>query len=270
MDDPLWEGRPPDRLAAVSEGLQVSFANVVSRSISTPNIEVDLKKPSTFFDVPAVFFSKEEVVRSESPFHSTLIAKCSYGRPSLFDIKSHLQKMFFVQGDVVVSTLDPRHVLLRFANHSDYVKVWMKELLHIQGFLLQFMKWISNFESGWESPFAPIWIFLPGLPIEFYQGNFLLSIVGTIGRVLKVDSAIINCTRTVAVRVCVELDLRAPVPSKIWIGCGGDGFYQKVVYDNPPLYCEICCKLGHDSAVCKKAMKARHVATVDIKRNGVV
>ncbi|XP_043714595.1 uncharacterized protein LOC122662953 [Telopea speciosissima] len=249
------EDRPPDPPATLEEGRHVSFAQVVARSVSIPPVDVEFKKLTLYFGEPAVFFSKEEVARSELSFKSTLIGKCSFGKPSLFEIKSYLKKAVYIQGDVIISTLDPRHVLLRFVDHSDFVKVWLKESLHIKGFPVRFMKWTSDFTSGWESPFVPIWITIPGLPINFYHGNFLLCIAGTIGKPLKVDGATGNCIRIVAARVYVELDLRNPIPSKIWIGCGGDGFFQKVVVERLPSYCCFCSKIGHVKESCRKALK---------------
>ncbi|XP_043705538.1 uncharacterized protein LOC122655407 [Telopea speciosissima] len=249
------EDWPPDPPAKVGEGRPASLAKVVVRTLSIPPVEVDIKKPVLFYGEPAVFFSKEEVARSKVAFHSALVGKCVFGRPSLFEIKSFLKREFFLQGDVIISTLDSRHVLLRFMNHMDFVKVWLKESLHIKGYLFRFMKWTSDFTSGWESLYAPVWISFPGLRINFYQGNYLLSIAETIDKPLQVDGATANCIRTVAAHFCVELDLRNPIPSKIWIGCGGDGFFQKVVVECLPSYCVSCFKIGHAMVNCRKAMK---------------
>ncbi|XP_043701622.1 uncharacterized protein LOC122652044 [Telopea speciosissima] len=259
VSSPSREGRPPNpdlgRAPTVSQ--TASFTAVVSRSLAAPMVDVKVKKVSSHFGEPAVFFSQAEVDRSESAFSTALVAKCSYGRPSLFSIKDFLQKTLFLQGDIIVSLLDARHVLLRLTTQVNFVKVWMKGLVHVQGFLLRFMKWTSGFVSGWELPFAPIWISLPRLPVNFYQGNFLVSIAGVVGRVLKIDSATINCTHTVAARVCVEVDLRAPLPSRVWIGCGVDGFHQKVLYEGLPSYCVSCSKLGHVKEACRKAQRVK-------------
>ncbi|XP_043717831.1 uncharacterized protein LOC122665759 [Telopea speciosissima] len=234
-----------------------SYTNVVARSLAPQPTLVELKKPASYFGEPAVFFSVEEVELSEIPFSTTLVAKCSYGRPSLSDVKEFLKKTFFLQGDVIVSSWDKRHLLFKFSNHSDFVRVWLKEQIHVRGFLLRFLKWSSGFMAGWESPVVPIWVSLPGLPINFYQGNFLSSIAGTIGKALRVDSATINCTRTVAARVCVEIDLRKSLPDRVWIGYGSGGFYQKVLYERLPSYCTHCSKLGHAVSDCRKAEKFR-------------
>ncbi|XP_043695650.1 uncharacterized protein LOC122646213 [Telopea speciosissima] len=252
---PPHEDRPAEtRLGGPPEGSRPSFSSVVSQSLAPPVVQIELKKPASFYGVPVVFFSKEEVALSERAFTS-LIAKCSYGRPTLFVIKEFLQKRFFLQGDVVVLVLDRRHVLLHFLIAFDFVKTWLKEQAHIQGYLLRFMRWTSNFTPGWESPLSPVWVSMPGLPVNFYQGNFLASITGSIGRVLKVDGATVSCTRTVAAGVCVEVDLRASLPSQVWVGCGSGGFHQKIVFERLPAYCCICSKIGHDKEVCRKALK---------------
>ncbi|XP_043710535.1 uncharacterized protein LOC122659495 [Telopea speciosissima] len=194
---------------------------------------------------PAVIFIQEEIDRFEVPFRFSLIAKCAYGRPSIFEVKAGIQSMFHLVADVAISSLDQRPLLLRFVDQSNFVKVWLKEQVHIRGFPFRFFKWSRHFRPGTESSIVPVWVSFPGLLVNLYQGNYLRSVVGAIGNVTRVDGATAGCTRTVATRVCVELDLSDHHPEKVWIDCGADGFFQKVIYERLPAFCTTCSKVGH-------------------------
>ncbi|XP_043688008.1 uncharacterized protein LOC122639256 [Telopea speciosissima] len=157
-----------------------------------------------------------------------LVAKCAFGRPTLCEIKRALQSSFHLAADVQVSTLDSRHILLLFVNHSDFVRVWLKELMVVKGFTFRFFKWTRFFKARQEAPMVSVWVSFPNLPINLYHGNFFSFVVGAVGKVLKVDGATVGCTRTVSARACVEVDVRSTPPEKIWIGGGSSGFSIKL------------------------------------------
>lgn len=52
-------------------------------------------------------------------------------------------------------------------------------------------------------------------------------------------------------RVCVDLDLSKDHPFRVWLGCGGRGFWQPIDYENIPSYCSHCLRLGHTANDCK-------------------
>lgn len=51
-------------------------------------------------------------------------------------------------------------------------------------------------------------------------------------------------------QVCVEINLQKPLPRRIWIGQGEEGFWQSVVYEDLPPYCAACEKIGHSVGDC--------------------
>lgn len=47
---------------------------------------------------------------------------------------------------------------------------------------------------------------------------------------MKMDAATSMLARSSVARLCIEMDLRTKFPNRIWIGCGSQGFWQKVNY----------------------------------------
>lgn len=68
-----------------------------------------------------------------------------------------------------MSSLDSRHLLLRFQTHQDFLQVLLKETLYIQGKPFYFFKWTLDFSRTADSPVVPVWLELPDLPVNFYH-----------------------------------------------------------------------------------------------------
>ena len=74
---------------------------------------------------------------------------------------------------------------------------------------------------AWEPYFKPtveacskvvVWAQLPGLPIELYELEVLKDIGRAIGPVLRIDATTVAGTRGRYARLCVQVDLDAPLP----------------------------------------------------------
>lgn len=94
---------------------------------------------------------------------------------------------------------------------------------------------------------------VPLLPFHFYNKEALYSIARLIGEPLKVDASTVTLARPSTARVCVELDLLKERLEEIYVVNGSNGgYWQKVVYEDAPMYCSHCLKIGHDKATCRK------------------
>nr|DAD46384.1 TPA_asm: hypothetical protein HUJ06_016321 [Nelumbo nucifera] len=163
-----------------------SYASVVAETCALEQIHIGVKPPSfTQYGEPAVFFSDIEIEKACEPFRISLIAKCSYGRPSIPEIKSLLLAHFVLQKEVVIFVIDFTHFLFRFQCKEDFLKVWLREVIYLKGFLFQFFKWSSFFNPDEDPTVLPILINLPELPIYLFGEDFIKSIAGNIGKEMK-------------------------------------------------------------------------------------
>ncbi|MQL94634.1 hypothetical protein Taro_027289, partial [Colocasia esculenta] len=124
-----------------------------------------------------------------------------------------------------------------------------------------FFKWEPNFDFKSDPTTLPTWISFPGLPVNFYEEDYIKSIAGNIGPVLRVHEATIARTNTTAAVVCVELDIKKPRKERIWINYSNQGFWQYIDYGRMPSFCELCHRLVHLKETCnrnkKKAMQSQ-------------
>ncbi|KAF8390845.1 hypothetical protein HHK36_023144 [Tetracentron sinense] len=249
--------RPPDPPP-------LSFAAVVGRQKQDAEhhqATIPIKKPATYKGEPALFFSEDETKLLAAPHRLSLVAKCSYGRPSLDVIKTFMKKSAGIRLAFSVGILDSRHLLFRFSSEEDYLMIWIKEVIYINGFLFRFFKWTPSFVSGVEPSIVPIWVSFPNLPLHLFNDSAIRSIGSIIGKVLKLDGATQSFSRPSVARACIEVDLLKQNPERFWLGIGDQGRWQAIEYEKTFLFCKNCKKLGHGLHNCsagKNKGKIRH------------
>ncbi|XP_019241415.1 PREDICTED: uncharacterized protein LOC109221386 [Nicotiana attenuata] len=131
----------------------------------------------------------------------------------------------------------------------------MTKILHngpwfINGFFLSIQKWVPNFiAKEAHQSYTTVWVRLPQLPTEFYDGIILSRIGNCIGKLLKVDACTSATLRGRYVRLCVELPPEQPVQNYLLIG----QHKQLILYEGDDILCKACGKLGHTSLRCSQA-----------------
>ncbi|MQM04538.1 hypothetical protein Taro_037339 [Colocasia esculenta] len=239
-----------------------SFAAALASFLRPSKIDIALKAPAFTDDgLPAIYFSKDEIRKSEQPLRLAIVAKCSYGRPSIPDIKSCLSQSLGLNGDYIISILNPRHLLFRFFDEEDFLKVLVRKNLYLKGFLFRFFRWCADFDFTSDPILIPIWVCFPHLPVNLYNEDYLRCIAGNFDEVLRIHDSTLAWTQTAEALVRVDVDISKPLPDRIWIGYGDGGFWQSVNFHRVPPICTICRRLGHSQDACKK--KVRDVASVE-------
>ena len=78
-----------------------------------------------------------------------------------------------------------------------------------------------------------------------------MAIAALVGSPLCPDASTRNLKRPSLARIQVEIDLLKPRLDKIWIAVeDGDGFWQKIEYEDVPDYCQYCWHVGHSELEC--------------------
>ncbi|XP_027150383.1 uncharacterized protein LOC113750625 [Coffea eugenioides] len=255
------EGIPP--IAAQKIGVP-SFADVVSsrtavefQSKSFASLSSSSSGPrvqgvvSSHRGEPSVSFSMEDIERIAAPFQYALVGKFSRGRPIMDDLRKFFHALDLT-AKFSLGLLDRRHILIRLSNEADYYRVWSRGFWSINKAPMRVFKWSIDFHVDREDSIVPVWFALPMLPVHLFHKECLFSIVGCLGRPLCVDAATAKGSRPNVARVCVEVDLLKTLPSRVWIAFGERmGFWQPLIPENLPKYCEHCFHQGHVVAECR-------------------
>ncbi|KAL0401939.1 UNVERIFIED_CONTAM: hypothetical protein Slati_4223800 [Sesamum latifolium] len=203
----------------------------------------------TFKGEPGIIYSSEETKYLASRLKFSLVGKFSHGLPNLNFLRNRIIKLG-LKGTVNVGRLNFKHVLIRLNNEEDFSRLWLRGEWTFDNFHMRVFKWSPDFDPQTESPIAPVWIKLPGLPVHLFEKNALFTFAAKIGKPLRMDEPTADLSRPDLARVCVEIDLTAPKVQTVHLQINGKTYRQQVVYENCPPYCTFCNHLGHDMSAC--------------------
>lgn len=128
-------------------------------------------------NAPAVLFSPMELDLSAKQFEFALVMKLTAGRPSLHDIKLHINHQWKLSMEPVVTLIDPRHVLIVPSNYDDMVLAQSHDSHIINTSMFRLFRWTRNFNYTKDSTIVSVWIKLPQLPLIYLNPSFRLEIL---------------------------------------------------------------------------------------------
>ncbi|XP_028802579.1 uncharacterized protein LOC114757662 [Neltuma alba] len=196
---------------------------------------------------PNMIILPQEKERLALRWQNTLIVKL-LGRminPDYFENK--LKQLWAKQGDIDSIDVGSGFFAVKFSNASDY------ELALTGGLWLLFDHYIAV--QPWKLDFDPdeeqvskiaAWIRIPKLALDYYDRGILHVLGNQVGKVLKVDTATHKRKKGRFARICVELDLSAPLRSMVLI----NGEVHRIQYEGIHLICFSCGRYSHDKDLC--------------------
>ncbi|KAI3451254.1 hypothetical protein Pfo_007919 [Paulownia fortunei] len=117
---------------------------------------------------------------------------------------------------------------------------------------------------------VPVWINLPGLPLECWNSMELSKIASKVGKSISTDKLTHTKKRLSYARVLVEVDAAKELIRTIKIKLpNGKNMEQQVVFEFEPKYCENCKTLGHPTGACfvRKTVKGhREQLKIDVRK----
>ncbi|VFQ96180.1 unnamed protein product [Cuscuta campestris] len=204
---------------------------------------------SMFKGCPSITFSQEDVDGLTTRFRYALIVKFRR-RPPLLVVKNFLTRLGF-SGGFTVGELFSNSFLINFEQDEDYQRFFYRKVWTIGKDTMSVTKWSPTLTQEEDSPIVLVWISIPHLPIHLHEQAALFSIASMLGTPLKVDNATLNFTIPKYARVCVELDISRTLHQRILVKHADVDLFSQVVYEDPPLFCNSCRKLGHNHLTCK-------------------
>lgn len=169
----------------------------------------------------------------------TLIGKFVQNRPSIDMIRSSFQKIIPIGGGAHIGAVDARSILLHFASKEDCMHVLLRGQVIVDGKVVRFARWSSDWRRRRTSPIVLVWIQLPNLSFYLFNFNSLAHVCAPIGKLVGMDAPTERKTRPSVVRVRIEVDLRQKLIDKILMEVWSEngevvGYWQKIVYETVP------------------------------------
>lgn len=118
---------------------------------------------------------------------------------------------------VVGQLCNPLHILVRLINEEDFLTVMTRGNSDVDGVPYKVFHWTPGFNEDDEPPLVSIWITLLGLPPVYFQYSMLKSFGDGFGHFLECENATLYVMRPEGTRICVEMDVSAPLISHFWI-----------------------------------------------------
>ena len=137
--------------------------------------------------------------------------------------------------------------LLKLYLKEDYVKILSGGPWFVGGHFLSIRGWVPNFKPSTLKVFSiAVWVWLPELPVEYYEPSILSDLGNTIGPVLRIDTHTATETRGKFAGLCVQVDLEKPLIRII----KGGGLEHPVQYEGINSMCFSCGRVRHRVEVC--------------------
>ncbi|XP_055801305.1 uncharacterized protein LOC129870518 [Solanum dulcamara] len=240
-----------------------TFATKLRLNQAKNEVPIELSTPTftTKQGLPAVIFNKEDfMVKLAARCKFTLVGKFSNTMPKIelirrsFILQTQLCVCVWGGGGVKIAHFNAKHVYIDLDNEMDYITVWTKQGMTIEGQIMRIQTWTPTFRPEEETPIVPIWVALLELPWHCYNKEFVTALLAPIGKVLYLDTASIQKTRGSIEKVRVQVNLTKERPPHVWMGYDKEdttiGRWQAIQYENVPEYCMHCKHQGHMIHVC--------------------
>ncbi|OMO90964.1 reverse transcriptase [Corchorus capsularis] len=194
-----------------------------------------------------VKFTPDEKRLLRKPWRKSLIVKLLGKVLGFKALSAKIKTLWQIKGKYKIIDLGNDYFLFKFQHKSDYTHALDGGPWIIGGHYLTVRQWKHNFQPDSDKINSIIaWIRLPQLPLEYYPNMAVRRIASTVGRVIRLDKTTETVDRGGFARVCVDLDLTAPLKSFVHIG----DLIQRVEYEGLHLICFSCGQFGHRKDAC--------------------
>ncbi|CAA7410467.1 unnamed protein product [Spirodela intermedia] len=147
-------------------------------------------------------------------FQYTLVGRFTTKRPTIGDIEKIYMALGNFQGRVSIGARDYRSIYIRFELEADYRRAWSQPTWRMGESTLHTHRWTPQNEIGHQahqSHVVPLWVGFPGLPAHLFTPKALESLANAVGTFICLDPGVKMFNRPGYARVCIEVDLMAPL-----------------------------------------------------------
>lgn len=258
----------PESMLGIGPGPVFSSWTSILQAASSPQAPDALKAAALLQGLAAVTsdlfcLPEDKRVANCLKWANSLIGKFPGRSPLFKDIVVEAGRKWGLKHENIFS-FPNSFFCFRFSSEAELCDALSKGPLIVRGRLMSSMKWKEDFH--WFRDVistSPVWLRFDGLLPEFWDEETILNIAKFFGKPLMVDECTRRADRFHFARVCVEIDLTAPLKGGIWLKGGGKPYLQPVTYEDVPRICFVCGKAGHLTGECSKAFPSNLKAVMN-------
>ncbi|XP_019245220.1 PREDICTED: uncharacterized protein LOC109225082 [Nicotiana attenuata] len=194
-----------------------------------------------------ISLSLEDRQRIYEPWKFSIIIKLVGKRMLHHYLKKKIQDLWKPTEEFSLIDLGEDYYIIKFTKKENMDKAIHLGPWFINGHFLSISKWKPNFVARNEKlTSSAVWVRLPQLPTEFYDGRILAKLSNAIGRLLKIDTCTSTTLRGRYARICVEIPLEIPIQPFLFVG----DHKQDILYEGEDFLCKNCDRFGHTLRQC--------------------
>ncbi|BFG14285.1 hypothetical protein CerSpe_005590 [Prunus speciosa] len=199
---------------------------------------------------PSIRFSEQVKNKIYKPWKNSVIIQF-VGKTHTYNfVLARLKQHWRLKGPMQLVDLDNGFFIVRFVLEEDLLYVVTGGPWVVAGQYVVVQKWRPNFCAAEEHVSRiTVWVRLSGMGVEFFNAETIKCIRDLIGSSYKVDVHTVGQMRGKFARVCVEIDLNMPLIPYLVV----EGRPVRVEYENLPVICFNCCRVGHSKEYCSFA-----------------
>ncbi|XP_019248632.1 PREDICTED: uncharacterized protein LOC109227894 [Nicotiana attenuata] len=197
--------------------------------------------------IKIVKLNQQEMEQQCKKWETTLIGYVMGGNPTF---KEMLKFAYGVWNSVTTPTVllhDDGYFIFRFESIEDKLQIMEKGPYTFNNTPMILKNWEPEFDMDKEPMRAmPMWVTLPGLPIQCWAEENLGRIASCLGKPICTDKLTANCERVSYARVLIEMDITQPFPDDLHLELSdGKVRVQTTEYEWIPKFCQECNQFGH-------------------------
>ncbi|XP_075096552.1 uncharacterized protein LOC142174621 [Nicotiana tabacum] len=174
-------------------------------SIASEEHMTDLTTLTHTRGIKFISLTEEEKQRIYEPWKNFIIVKLVGKRMLHHYLKKEIQELWRPTEDFQLIDLGENYYIIKFKRKENMDKGIQQGPWFINKHFLSITRWKPNFVATKEKVTnSAVWIRLPQLPTEFYDGKILKKISNAIGRLLKIDVCTSTTLRGRYARLCVS------------------------------------------------------------------
>ncbi|XP_059074990.1 uncharacterized protein LOC131875008 [Cryptomeria japonica] len=181
-----------------------------------------------------------------SSMSNSLVGKFMGPCPNIEVVRAYVKRKWALKGNVEISALPKGLLSFAFSCEEDKIRILCGNPWLARKIALVLQKWHPNLNmSEYLLVQVPVWVKLPGLPLEFWAESIFLGIASSFGEILSIDPIIASRRRLTHARFCIGVTHDVDMLEQIDIVSKLGTWKQQIEYESIPFSCFHCKKEGH-------------------------